>query len=229
MTKKNVDKIKEQISKLLAKANGTDNKEEASVFMAKVEEMLTKHQLEIGDVIKNDPMERTVVFIAPIAAREWHKNVPDIMCRYYGCEMIMIGQRGATLMTAIGRESTRVTAELMIPFVINQLRDAAKQYRADTGYSMRRSMDDVSAAFWLRVRKLIDARETVEKAHGKDDRALVLINEAKAWMEAMFPDLKIEKSKPLKITDLAVAAADKVSLDLQVGGKKEPTLALGHG
>lgn len=232
MTQKNVDKIKDKIMKLLAKANGTANPEEAAAFMAGVQNLLTKHQLDMGDVVQKDPMERTILFVAPVAYRPWHLAIPNIIARYYGCVTVSVMRPNATMVVAVGRESTRVVAEMMTPFVVEQLRKAAAAYRKETFFSTRKSMDDVCEAFEIRLLKLIaerDAQKAGEGDHASDGRALVLIDEATAAMEEMFPDLKDGKARTLKHNPLAAAHADKVSLDMQVGEKSTATLALGHG
>jgi len=218
MSKKNVDKIKDKISKLLAKANGTENKAEAAAFMAKVEELLEQHQLEIGDVVKTDPLERTIVFVAPITPRDWQRMVPNIVCQYFGCKMFTQRQRQATLCVAVGRESTRVTTELMLPFILEQLREQAAEYRKKTLFSSRKAMDDVCAAFVIRVNQLIHARRTVAEAHGSKERALVLIDEADAWMNEHMADLKKGKAVNLETNALAAEYADRVKLDRNLGG-----------
>lgn len=218
MTQKNVDKIRDKIAKLLAKANGTDNRAEASSFMAKVEELLTAHQLEIGDIAKKDQIERTVIFMAPKTLKEWHKNIPNIVARYYGCQMIMVRKGDVVYMTAIGRESTRVTADMMMPFILDQLRAEAAEYQKKTLFSRKRCMQDICDAFYLRLQDLIRAREKVEASHGRTDRALTLLDESEVWLNEMFPDIKETKGKPLNITDLAVEHAKNINLDKQVGG-----------
>jgi len=218
MTQKNVDKIKDKISKLLAKANGTENAAESAAFMAKVEELLTAHQLSMGDVIKNDPMERTVLFVAPVAYRPWHYLIPQIVGEYYGCKVIAVKERNRTLMVAVGRESTRVTAEMMLPFIVGQLREQAAEYRKKTLYSAKKSMHDVCDAFCHRLMQLIEMRQETAKAHGNTDRALVLMDEADAAMAEFFPDAKNKQGRQLDLTDLGRELADKVKIEQQVGG-----------
>lgn len=235
MTQKNVDKIKDKIVKLLAKANGTSSPEEASAFMAGVQNLLTKHQLEMGDVIKNDPMERTILFVAPKNFRPWHQAIPAIVGKYYGCKVIAVMRKDSTLMTAVGRESTRVVAEVMLPFIVDQLRKAAADYRKATMYSTRKSMDDICDAFEIRLTRLMRERDKVAAdnaatgEHASDGRALMLLDEAEAAMAEMFPDMQLGKARTLTATGAAMDAAGKVSLDMQVGNKSTATLALGHG
>lgn len=236
MSKKNVDKIKDKISKLLAKANGSNNAAESASFMAKVEEMLAAHQLEIGDLVKADPMERTIVWTAPKTMRQWHWMIPSVVCRYYGCKMIRVMGGPVIHMVAVGRESTRVTAELMMPFIVDQLRAQAAEYRKVTLYTMKKSMDDICDQFTIRLNELIAAREATEKNHGRQDRALMLIDEASAAMAEMFPNMKTVTGKDLFHNELAREHADKVNLNDQVKGTEAngeqiaaPALQLTHG
>lgn len=221
MSKKNVDKIKDQISKLLAKANGTDNNAEAAAFMAKVEDLLEKHQLEMGDIVKTDAIDRTVIFVAPKTPRPWQTHVPFAIARYFGCQMFTVPQRQATLCVAVGRESTRVTTELMMGFILEQLREQAAAYRKETFFSSRKSMDDVCAAFIFRINTLIHARHTVAEAHGSKERALVLIDEADAWLKANEANLQKGKAVKLETTMEAKEFADRVKLDRHIGGGTE--------
>jgi hypothetical protein len=228
MSKQNVEKLKKKIAALLAKAGGTDNEHEAASFAAKAQQMLEEHQLEIGDVVKTDAIDQSVVFVAPFTNRKWHDLIPPIMAEYYGCKVFRQKQPGMTAYLAVGRESSRITLALMLPFVVDQLRHQAAEYRKRTYFSMKKSMEDVCDAFYFRIRRLIDAQEQLATATGGHSRALVHVDEAQAWMNENKTGLT---SKNIKVgeTELAKEFADKINLARHLEGEKDDKLALTHG
>jgi hypothetical protein len=234
MTQKNIDKIKNQIAALLAKAEGTDNQHEAESFAAKAAEMLEKHQLSLGDVVKNDPLERSVICMLPKTRKVWHTLLPNIVGRYYGCKVVCMQEQSADVYVAVGRESARVVAVLMYPFIRDELRAAAQTLRKETLFSAGKCMQMVVENFVIRIQDLMAAAEKVAAASGNGNsshsRALVQIDEADAWMKANIDGLKFGKEIKLTPDARARELADGVKLGGQIDDPKAGgTLALAHG
>lgn len=231
MSKKpNIEKIKAKIAALLAKAGGTDNAHEAETFAAKAQQMLEEYQLEIGDLVKSDPIERTVIMVGPKTQRQWHKLLPTIVCRYYGCKCIAWHEQNIIAYTAVGRESARVTAALMFPFLVDQLRAKALEYQKITLFGRKKAMNDIVDAFTHRLQELIAASEKVAGAAGGHSRALVQVDEADAWMKANIEGLK-EGGKPIElngINDHSARLAGEISLARQMDGGEETMMQLEH-
>ena len=155
MSQKNVEKLKKKIAALLAKAAGTDNEHEAASFAAKAQELLAEHQLEIGDVVKTDPLDQSVICIMPKTAKNWHWQLPMYLAKFFGCEMYRHLQAGQTAMVAVGRESARVTTVMMFPFILKEVRAAAAELRKRKSYSTAKCMQMVVDNFCLRVADLL--------------------------------------------------------------------------
>ncbi len=229
MSKANIEKLKKKIAALLAKAGGTDNAMEAEAFAAKAQQLLTEHQLEIGDVIKTDPIERSVIFVGPKTQKEWHKLLPNVIARFYGCKCVMFHERGVVAYTAVGRESGRIMAVEMFPFLLAQVREKALEYQKHTLFSRKRCMNDIVHAFTARLEDLIRAQETTAAATGGHGRALVLVDEAEAWMKANVEGLKAGKPMELTVNGLSEKLAGEISLAGQItDGEDGKPLALEH-
>jgi hypothetical protein len=229
MSKVNVEKLKRKIAALLAKAGGTDNQIEAEAFAAKAQALLTEHQLEIGDVVKTDPIERTVIFVGPKTKKDWHGLLPNAIAKYYGCKCVAFHEQGIIAYTAVGRESGRVMAAEMFPFLLEQVRLKALEYQKVTLFSRKRCMNDIVHAFVLRLQTLIKAQETTAAATGGHSRALVLVDEAEAWMKEHINDLTPGKRTTLQVNGLSEKLAGEISLAGQItDGDDGKPLALEH-
>lgn len=216
MSKANVEKLKTKIAALLAKAGGSDNQHEAEAFAAKAQQLLDEHQLSIGDVIKTDPIERTVIAVGPKTAKPWHARLPQIVAKYYGCDLVSWHENGVIAYTAVGRESARITAAMMYPFIAEQVRAKALEYQKVTFFSRKRCMNDMTDAFYKRLLLLIRAQETTAAATGGHSRALVHVDEAKAWMNANMENLKQGKPFTVADNDITRELAAEISLAKQV-------------
>lgn len=223
------ESIKTKIAALLAKAEGTDNAFEAASFMAKVNELLERHQIEMHEVRAaqgdQDPIDMTVGETKLYASMSWAKDLAGGLARYYGCRFIF-GRRGNHFVyDIIGRESARMTFELMLPFVISQVRQQAKRlWIANDGKTRSVWEREVGHALWVRVGTLIPLAE----AHRKDleTKALVPVSDVDAKVAELYADLKKGKQRKVSISAAARDAADKVSLHVQATGRG-PTKLIG--
>lgn len=229
MSQKNIDKLKKKIAALLAKAEGTDNEHEAASFAAKAQALLTEHQLEIGDVVKNDHMDQSVICVMPRTMKNWHWLLPMYMAKYFGCEVYTHPHDGHKAIMAIGRESARITCVMMWPFILKEVRAAAAELRRAKSYSTARCMQLVVDNFVIRIQELLaEQSRQAKKAGQSDGRSLIQISEALVWMKDNVANLKTGKGVMLEDNEEARALADKVNLGRQIDdGNGEQVLAIG--
>lgn len=212
------DKIKKQIAALLAKAEGTDNEFEAATFMAKVNELLERHQIEMHEVRNagedSDPLGREEGTTNLYASMGWARDMAGSLARYYGARMIYHKVGNHYQYTVLGRESARMTFELMLPFVISQVRIEAKRL-LDTHKQGTRSIWErqVGQALWVRISQLLPKVE----AHRAEltANALVPVSDVNALVEREFPDMRKGKDRKVSYSSEARNAAAKVSLHHQ--------------
>jgi hypothetical protein len=235
MTSDKLNSIKRKIAALLAKANSTDNEHEAAAFIAKANEMLEAHQLEgwdPNDVAAStaaDPVNREMMF-------SWKDATPSLndhklfsaLARFYGCRVIQQHGRAmnakktrfvnTTELHVFGAESARETLKLMFPFVMDQCKAAGKRLNAQGHGSPSKMALRVVNALLFRVHRLTEEAKVTVKAPVAQSRALVIVNQVDAMVDASYSNLKTTKARAITTTQAATAEAAKVSLNRQVRG-----------
>lgn len=224
------DKIRAKIAALLAKAEGTDNPFEAETFMAKVNELLEEHQIEMHEIrasmasgSDNDPMGREKGQTNLYASIKWARDVAGALARYYGCRFVYWKKRNHFIYEIIGRESARTTFELMLPFVIGQVKQQAKKtwiiHPVQTLSVWER---EVGQALVVRLWQLIPKADEHRAELGS--KALVPVDDLQSYMDELFPKLKIGRELKLDYTVEARDAANRVSINVQATGRGKTKL-----
>lgn len=224
------ESIKLKIAALLAKAESTKNEFEAAAFMAKVNELLEKHQMEMHEVRSaresaGDPMGKQKGEANIYASMMWARDLGGALARYYGCRFVYWKIGNHLKYEVVGRESSRVTFELMLPFVITQVKLQARKLDGVTGNAKSHSIlaRQVGQALEIRIWKLVGAND--KRRVEITGRGLVPVDDLDAAMDQFFPNLKIKKSKPITLDQAAVDAAAKIGLHHQATGKHVKLLA----
>lgn len=213
------EKIKSKIAALLAKAESTDNAFEAEAFMAKVNELLEQHQLEVNDVRyarhrSADPMGWSEGTTNIYASMLWARGMASALARYYGCRLLY-GKRGNHVIYRVaGPESARVTFELMLPFVISQVRVAAKPLVAR--YKKSKAERQVGQALEARIWRMVPKAE--ERRTDLSKNALIVLDDVEAFVNAS-TTVKTAKERKLDYSYAAQEAAEKISIHVQATGK----------
>lgn len=214
------DSIKKKIAALLAKAESTDNEFEADTFMAKVNELLEKHQMEMHEIRamgNDDPLGHELGTFKCYASMSWIKMLAHNLASYYGCTTVWTKKGNHFHYQVVGRESARTTFELMLPFVVTQVRRAATKLASETGQTNAVAQRQISHALTIRVFKLYQANKQV-----RDDLAgkgLIPVTDLDAYMNDTFSGLIKGKPRNLKTSLSAREHADRISLSAQATGK----------
>lgn len=237
----NLEDIKRKITAIIAKAQGTDNEHEAAMFMAKAEKMLEEYQIEIwqlGDT--GDPMGEDVMlkFRGATPSLNDH-NLLSALAKFYGCKIVrykrrVVNSKGRlvpeTSYHVVGRESSRITTGIMMPFVMKQCLEAgARLERQYPGTRAQHTLRVVNA-LTLRIYKLIeDAKARVdENTEIVASRALVVVAELDAFIASKHGELKPGRKSTINISHAARDEAGKISLHRQAT-HGAGQLKLGHG
>lgn len=217
------DKIKDKIAALLAKAEGTDNLFEADSFMAKVNELLERHQMDLHEIRKHsgvntDPIGKTAGETNIYASMLWARGVAGALAKYYGCEFIYWKRGNHFTYRIVGPESARMTFELLLPFVISQVRQQANRlWIARGGKSKSVWEREVGQALQLRVYRLVpqvEAKRAENTANG-----LVPVSDLKAFLDAEFGEIKTARATNYDFGFAAKQAAETISINVQATGK----------
>ncbi len=228
MTDQSKDKITKIIKALLAKAAGTDIEAEAAIFAAKAHEMMERYQIEVSDVLRDDPVDRSKPYAATTSSPSYKKFLWRSLARYYGCKtMLQWTSPTEYEVHIIGRESSRVTAELMYPFIMKQVREAGRKIAEENEQKPEAAIRDVANALVLRLDRLTaeqkQADPTPVTQSGKN--ALVAVNAVNAFIKQLYPNAKPGSNRGIGTSGDARGAAEGISLHRQTtgGGTKRLT------
>lgn len=230
MSESNIQKIKQRIMALLAKANGTDNEHEAEAFLAKAMDLMQQYQLDVADMVDaDDPILKHVGMEAAESGHAWRWKLYSAVAQLYGCKSIHVGKavkgKNGRLVPGyeqvlVGRESAIITTDLMYPWIVQQVKDAAKRIASISGMSEQGQAKRVAAALISRIHKLVKAQQEAEPTTAAGRNALVVLNQVVAKYEELFPDAVTMKARPSVTDGLARAAAEGIGLHRQTGGAR---------
>ena len=223
----NTDKIKARIKALLAKgADASCTPAEREAFTAKAHAMLAEYQIDLGDLIDSeDPVDVTRGETRGWVA-SWEISLQHAVGKYYGCRTIQMkgygkrtdGTIGDTIrVDFIGRESARITAELMYPFIRQQVMDAGRElFQNDKSRPLARHQRDVGNALVIRINALIPEAQAAVAATGVN--ALVPVERIQQVVDETYGTLGKGRKSRIGFTGAANKAAANVSLHRQATG-----------
>ena len=220
--------VKERISKLLAKAEKTDNEHEREAFMAKVQEMLETYQLEMLDVRNHAAKERDPLGNkrGDVASSDaWIFKVTGAAARYFGARIIWESQDRNNMKRkpyrVFGRESAMAVFELMIPYFMSQVKQQGRRFAREQGGTDSKRTREVGLAFADRLLRMAldaDARRATITSN-----ALVPLDvtrEVKQAIDAYYPTLKKMPGIRTGFTADARDYANRINVNTQVGADK---------
>lgn len=223
-TKKLIDRI----NALLTKAKGTDNEHEADAFMSKAAALMEEHQIDLValDQAGGDPVAERAGFEQGATSHVWVSNLYSDLARLYGCrtymDMTWTAKGRVNRVQVIGRESAKVTLDLMHPFIVKQVREQAKRLAPLTGMSTQGQAKRIGAALRQRIWRMIREQESAEgqaiKTEAGRANALVTTNQVVALFDDVTAGMRTKKGGRSVTDGLARAAAGNISLARQVGG-----------
>lgn len=216
--------IESKIQKIMAKAASTSSEAEAQAFMAKAEALLQEHNLTLEQVDaaerqRMDPMGRDYM---AASKHSWENRLFSSVAKYYGATAIIdqVGTAKKGTPVAVGRESSRKTIEVMWPFILKQVKQAAKIVAKSDGMSTGAAERRTAEALRYRLFKETQNREEAEVSRGQaGSMALTLRDEVRDAVAEYYPRLKAARQSQTGTTGSARDAASKVSLNLQASGR----------
>lgn len=230
-------KIADKIRKVLAKAEGTNNPQEAEIFMAKAEALLHEHNLsmlDLNDLDTVDPVGLDRSVLKHRVNDSWMGSLAGAIARYYGCRVVLAGDAKAKHTKHIhvaGRQSNRVTVELMLPWIRSQVMARGRQlYNENPGEykSDRSAARMVANALTFRVNKIVAEQkkeETTVTSKGSKTHSLIPVDMIEDVMKAEFPNLRKGRQTSVSTKKSAVAAAAGINLSRQTSGSTVKRIA----
>lgn len=218
--KKTLDRIR----KVLALANGTDNPAEAELMMMKVQSMLDEHNLTLLDVenaSEEDPIATDKDVYHHFVKDGWKKWTVVRLGNLYGVKTSWYKMtKNKTVISVTGRESARITLELMLPYVLKEIRAKARVLVSEKGYSKAKAERYVANALNERMREMYRATLDDRNAMAGTGRDLIPVDEIKAKFDEDIGKTRTVTDRSKADDERARELADEISLDKQMGTKK---------
>lgn len=218
-----LERYKRKIAQLLAMANDSSATEhERDSFMAKAQELMQKYQLEMKDITgAEDLMSRQKGEQGIYTANMWAKYLVHNVAKLYGCRALFGSKiRNLVPYELYGRESARVTTEMMLPFIVKQIRQQARILVKEQGFTQSIAEREVAFAVVTRIRKMLEEENR--------DRETAL-TEADAFMRGVTIVVPGKGKVKSGYSGAAAEAAGNVSLHRQTGGPSGKPLMIGRG
>lgn len=220
--------VKERISKLLAKAEKTDNEHEREAFMAKVQEMLEAYQLEMLDVRNHaakdrDPLSNKRGDVASSDA--WIFRVTGGAALYFGAKIMWEKQDRNNMKRkpyrVFGRESAIAVFELMLPYFLSQVKQQGRRMCNEMGGTVSKCTREVGLAFSDRLRRLAAEADIHRAAVSRNalvplDVSKEVTTAAHAYYSKVTPMAKLKTG----FTHDAKHYANAININAQVGADK---------
>lgn len=224
--------IKEKIQKILAKAKGTNNEQEAAVFLAKAEELMERHQIELDELGSDDPMGEFIGLSGTPSSPTWQRHLLNAVARYYGAttvrnRMIRNGREEFDL-EVLGAESARITVEVMWPFILGQVREEGRKEAKAMGLGAEAAIRRVANALTIRIQEMNaerNARSHEVRTVAARNSLILRGNALTNYLDERYPNRVSSKTRGIGTNAIAKEAAGRVSLNKQTGGSS--TLRIG--
>lgn len=226
--------IAERIRKIIAKADSSSHREEAESFLVKARQLMEEHGLsllDLGRLNSDDPVGVDKYFYRGHIIDSWRQLVAGQLAAFFGCELVSTTSGANRWHSVIGRESARMTHQLMWPFVDRQVMQMAREDVKSGIYpSVNVARRRIGQQLALRLDKLNNAKKAEAPIAGRDlsgVNALVPVDLIEAAAAEAFPDLYRDPRKTkVRYDGNAKQRAEQVSLHHQAGSAA-PALRLG--
>jgi len=197
------EKLIEKIQKLLALA-GSPNKNEAEAAMAKAQELMLKHNIDMRSVEQHD--SEYINELSETFRREHPsmKFVNSIVEKYFFVRVVKSNRREGKFFNYIGEKANVQTAVHTVNFLKATFDRLWKEYKAETGAGRASKQSFVLGLYEGLTEKLDQQRMEAEQKYD-----LVLVDDPRATekMNELFPRLSRRSSRGTRLRDAGARAA----------------------
>jgi len=210
------DKIINKIKKLFALGSNNSNQHEADSAMRMARKLLDKHNLSVYDLNETDDIGETeeVGLFMP-----WTRTIYQSIAKLYDVRYILDKNSKPYKHCLIGTESARVTASLIIAFVIKEIKDTA----IGMGNGYRNS---AANGVYHQVHEIIKERNA-SKEELIPGTGLLPINASELalknideWIENLYGKIKKGGRNTAKLNSAGYNLGKNINLGAQLSNKK---------
>lgn len=218
-----IDSIKRKIAALIAKAEGTDNLNEAMAFMAKANELLERYQLERHELHFGDPLGHEASDVSSSDA--WIFKVVSASARYWGARVIWELQTTKIRKPyrVFGPESARVTFNVMRDYLLAQVRLQGRIYASEHHVTASVGSRNVGFAFAVRLNQL--AAKNKMRRDEMASRALVPVDLTEQMIKDYYGQLCTLSKVRSGYSSTARDYADKIQLNSHVSSERRKMIS----
>ena len=216
--------IADKIRKIIAKADSSEHPEEAMAFLDKAQRMMEEHGLsllDLGRLNSDDPVGTDKEFYRGRVNDSWRQMVAPQLAEFFGCRMVITHKGDNKWHSVTGRESARITYQLMWPFVDRQVMAIARRDVAAGKYkTVNAARRQIGYALAIRIAEMNRAHKPVQAEGLSQANTLVPVDLIRAAMAEAFPDLRSMGAKTVRFDHNATRSAAEVSLHRQAGADR---------
>lgn len=222
------NKTIERIQKLLDRAEGTTFEAEAEACLRKAQQIMSAEGISAADIAsksKDDELgilgENKLNNGEPKSYFNWKKILLSSLSHFFDCKLITsaTGNSRKIVYTIIGRESNRITLEVMYNWIHDKtMKEARERYGSDTA---------ARNSYCLGVANGISEKiyEMKKKVPAMDAWGIVPIDEVKAYIKEHYKNLSKGKAISTNVSNGAAynsgkKAGNDTSLNRQFGLKR---------
>lgn len=216
--------ITEKIKQIIAKAKSTTSEAEAEALMAKAVDLMQKHQIDAWSLGADDPLGFNRSDPRPKSGPSSYR--PKLLAKlaaYYGCKVIycQVATEGKHIKYSLeycGPESARITTDLMMEYVWEQVVAEAdrlsKEGHGDRGQMLRHVVN----ALCIRLDKLTaQAKEPAVPTEAAKNALVKIGTEVETYFGNRYSNVTMGRKSTIKWKQQAGAAASNISLHRQTG------------
>lgn len=211
-----------KIRALLAKAQADGASDaERDIFLAKAQELMEKHQVELFQLHVNDPIGMTDGVVAQSGPPKYKADVQVALALYYGLHPVLSRRGKHIIVRLCGPESARITVELLTPFVWAQVCDRAGTLAA-SGRCINKAagIREIAKALQVRLWHMTEAKKAQPAQEGTSF-SLVVVNATEAFLAQQFPKLKEGRERTISTGATARELAATISVSQQVSNRNQ--------
>jgi len=197
------NKLVEKIQKLLALAD-SPNENEAKAAMAKAQELMLKHNIDMRSVQDHD--SEYINELSETFKREYPsmKFINSIIEKYFFVRVVKSNRREGKFFNYIGEKANVQTALHTVNFLKATFDRLWKEYKAETGATSASKQSYILGLFEGFCEKMDEQRAAAEQKYD-----LVLVDDPKATdkMNEIFPRLSRRASRGTTLRDAGARSA----------------------
>ena len=201
------NKLIEKIQKLISLAD-SPNENEAKAAMAKAQELMLKHNIDMRSVESHDSEYINETSETFKREHPYMKHINGILQDFFFVKVVKSCRRGASFFNYIGEKNNVATAVHTKNFLMDTFERLWQDYRKETGATRGSKTSFIYGLAQGISAKLKEQRQAAEEQYG-----LVLVNDPKATekMNELFNKLRSGGRNRMNLGDAAAISAGQAA------------------